>query len=93
MTKKANFDYEIFSNEDGSFVCFNKAKYTKEQALELGKKELAEAEIEYDIDDIEVREGYVANRCMHWEGENCVGLVLYETSEKPRGGVPVWVVN
>lgn len=95
MAKKiANFEFETFEDDYTTSVCFNKAKYSKEQALELGKKELLD--IAYDLEDdhdFEVREGYIANRCMYWEGENRVCLLLYETNDKPRGGVPVWVVE
>lgn len=94
MTRKAKFEYETFMSDDTTSVCFNKKKYSKEQALEFGKKELLDiAYISEDEHDFEVREGYVANRCMFFEGENRVFLVLYETDDKPRGGVPVWVVE
>lgn len=36
----STFDYGLMSNEDISVVCFNKEKWTKEQALEQAKSEL-----------------------------------------------------
>jgi len=94
MTRKAKFEYETFMSDNTTSVCFNKAKYSKEQALELGKKELLDiAYSSEDEHDFEIREGYIAHRCMYWEGENRACFVLYETDEKPRGGVPVWVVE
>ena len=36
----SKFNYEILAGEDGTVVALNKKKFTKEQALELGKSQL-----------------------------------------------------
>ena len=91
MTKKASFDHEMLSSEETTIVCFNKTKYTKEKALELGKAELLEVIDEKP--DFTVREGYVMHQCLYYEGEKTTAWVQDDDFVKSRGKLSVWIVE
>ena len=89
--KKAIFDFEFMSNEEEVFVCFNKKKYTKEQALELGKKELEKASLCYET---KINTGFVRYEIGCWNmrsfGFTEYGLKYFD---KKDDDVEVWVVT
>lgn len=88
------FDYEALHDPDCNYnvICFNKAIYTKEQALELGKQYLYE-NFKNEGEAVEIREGYVAWLCYYFDGERYSGYVQRDDFVKGKGKIPVWVVE
>jgi hypothetical protein len=85
----SNFDYDIFYGGYDT-LAVSKEKYTKEQAIEIAKKELRPPHVkEYDL---MVGSSYVRHRAgINADGEPCVGWWI-EYKECKRS-CPVWVFH
>jgi hypothetical protein len=88
------FVYEMMGNDDGTCICYNKEKYTKEEALESAKFELdlIDEDNELEIDTSFVQYGFI-----NYDGERSNGWNIkdiYEPVKRTsKNQVEVWFIR
>jgi hypothetical protein len=90
----SKFNFGYLSDDEVELIALNKERYSKEEALELGRLELdVEAEVELEIFESCVQFGFFQSE----DGEkyNCWFIKnMYESvAPKNKNQVPVWVVK
>ena len=89
----SKFDYERMGNENGSCMCYNKEKYTKEQALESAKFEL---DLIDEDSELEIHTSFVQYGFGNYEGEVWNGWNIkdiFEPVERTsKNQVEVWLI-
>lgn len=90
----SKFDYEQMGNDDLSVMCYNKDKYTKEQALLLAKIEL---ELIDENIGLEIFSSFIQYGFYNFDGEVSNSWFIKSLRDSLRrtskNQVAVWVVS
>lgn len=86
---KKDFTYEQFTNEQKDYHVFNQEKYTKEEALEITKKEYEDV---WEYEEFEIVSDWI---CMAVD-EDCflpVDILMHDCSDKNENYIHCWIVT
>lgn len=87
------FDYALMANDERTTVCFNKKRYTKEEAFKLGKEELLN---HCEFKEFEIRTGFVKlgyYKACEGEVHNGWSISFSQNKREDKTDVEVWVVE
>lgn len=91
----ANFDHMIFGYNDGDFnhLVFHAKKYSKEEALEVFKKEYGNLGLECTIEDITSAHVKYFIQPTEQISRDFIGGCYSYTDGPENGSFPVWVID